>query len=84
MEEQKETPTPQVTESPITQAEELVKRMEEANKHAEEILKKQQEIYSRNLLAGRSVVGDKPAPVDPEKAETERINQWLKPFGRQI
>jgi hypothetical protein len=69
----------------IEKAEAVALRIEEANKKAEELLRRQEEIKSKKLLAGRSEAGDQQAPIiDPELEAKTRINNILKGTGLTI
>ena len=72
-----ETTSVAETESPITKAENLLKKIEEANVRQAELLARQEKVYANLLLSGRSNAGT--APEAPkEETPKEYADRILK------
>jgi ribosomal protein S17E len=48
------------------------------------ILERMEAIKTREILGGQTGAGYITPKLDPEQQEKQRINDWLKPFGRSI
>jgi len=63
----------------LEKAEQVAKRIEEANIRAEEILKRNEEVLSRSILSGRSNAGTTaPVPIDPEVQKKQDLKNYFK------
>jgi len=62
--------------SPIEQANETLKRMEEANKESAEILRKQEDIRAREMLGGRTELS--PPPKEEEISPRDYAEKALR------
>ena len=80
MAESSPSPAPTMLE----QAEQLAKRIEEANKQTAELLARQEKLQAERLIGGRSEAGTAPAQLDPAVENKNRINTYLKPLGLHI
>lgn len=78
----------QSTETPLlTQADLYAKRLEEANRRGEEILKRQEELYTRIVLGGRTAAGQAqktPEEIAKEKEEAYINNALIQFTGRPL
>lgn len=76
--EEKKDEKQEASLSPFQQAENLAKRLENANREAAEILRKQEELYAKQMFSGHSQAGD-PAPTQQpvEQSPEDYANSLL-------
>lgn len=82
-EETKQVETPVEELGLVQRAEKAAKEIQEANKKALEILEKNEEMFAKQLLAGRSnggTVEEKPKELTPEEYANEVLNGRINPL----
>jgi len=73
------------TTSIIDRADNIAKRLEEANKKSEELISKQEAIAARMMLGGKAEAGIQPkTPEEIKKQEVaEMVKKTMARFGRK-
>lgn len=72
-EEKQTTETPSGKKSPLEEAKEVRDQMRAENDRREAIIKREEEMYARNMLAGRTDAGDRNlTPEQMQKAEAQK------------
>jgi hypothetical protein len=67
-----QAPIAQEVKSPIDQANETLAKLEAANKRQEDLLKQQEEMYSKMLLSGKSVITQK-EQINPQEKQKQEL-----------
>jgi len=73
--------TPAEPQDKVTQAENIVKRMEEANKKAEEIAERMERARAHEIISGRSDAGKESKKKTEKEIEAEQVENTFKEMG---